>query len=75
MEREKMTLSAAGAGDQYTIVGCDAPLKMRSKLETLGLVPGETVNVISKTAAGLIVEVKNSRLAIGRDLANSLTVS
>ena len=70
-----MTLSAAGAGDQYTIVSCDAPHKMRSKLETLGLVPGETINVISQTAAGLIIEVKNSRLAIGHDLADSLTVT
>jgi Fe2+ transport system protein FeoA len=47
---------------------------MRNKLETLGLVPGETIGVISKTAAGLIIEVKNSRLAIGHDLARSLTV-
>lgn len=69
-----MTLNTAKAGEHYTIAGCEASLKMRNKLEALGLVPGQTVNVISRTAAGLIVEVKNSRLAIGDDLARSLIV-
>jgi Fe2+ transport system protein FeoA len=47
---------------------------MRSKLETLGLLPGEKIRVIQKTRAGLIIEVKRSRLAIAHDLACCLTV-
>ncbi len=69
-----MTLNTATAGKRYIVVSCEASLKMRNKLETLGLVPGQMVNVISRTAAGLIIEVKNTRLAIGNDLARSLQV-
>jgi Fe2+ transport system protein FeoA len=39
------------------------------------LVPGERINVIQSTDAGLIVEVKHSRLAIAHDLAGCLIVS
>jgi Fe2+ transport system protein FeoA len=48
---------------------------MRSKLETLGLVPGERINVLQSTSSGIIIEVKHSRLAIAHDIAGSLIVS
>jgi ferrous iron transport protein A len=70
-----MTLNTVDAGKEYRLVACDAPGKTRSKLETLGLVPGERINVIQSTPAGLIIEVKHSRLAIAHDLAGSLIVS
>lgn len=70
-----MTLNKVAAGRDYRLVACNAPTKTRSKLETLGLVPGERINVIQSTAAGLIIEVKRSRLAIAHDLAGSLIVS
>ncbi|MDR3053363.1 MAG: FeoA domain-containing protein [Coriobacteriales bacterium] len=70
-----MTLNTAEAGSDHTLIACNAPAKTRSKLETLGLVPGETINVISTTGAGLIIEVKNSRLALAHDLASSLIVT
>jgi Fe2+ transport system protein FeoA len=40
----------------------------------MGLVPGETINVISASATGLIVEVKHSRLALSHEMAQSLLV-
>jgi Fe2+ transport system protein FeoA len=70
-----MTLNKVDIGGEYRLVACNAPQKTRSKLETLGLVPGERINVIQKTSAGLIVEIKRSRLAIAHDLAGSLIVS
>ncbi|MDR1712792.1 MAG: ferrous iron transport protein A [Coriobacteriales bacterium] len=70
-----MTLNSADIGGDYCLVACNAPHKTRSKLETLGLVPGERINVLQSTGAGLIIEVKHSRLAIARDLASSLIVS
>jgi len=69
-----MTLNKAGVGENRRVVACQAPAKLRTKLETLGLVPGERVNIISSTDAGMIIEVKSSRLALGHDLAESLIV-
>jgi Fe2+ transport system protein FeoA len=70
-----MTLNTVNAGNEYRLVACNAPHKTRSKLETLGLVPGERINVIQNTDAGLIIEVKHSRLALASDVASSLIVS
>jgi Fe2+ transport system protein FeoA len=70
-----MTLNKVGVGGEYRLVACNAPQKTRSKLETLGLVPGERINVLQSTGSGLIIEVKRSRLAIAHDVAGSLIVS
>jgi Fe2+ transport system protein FeoA len=70
-----MTLNKVEAGNEYRLVACNASGKTRSKLETLGLVPGERISVIQSTGSGLIVEVKHSRLALAHDLASSLIVT
>jgi Fe2+ transport system protein FeoA len=70
-----VTLNKVDVGGEYRLVACNATHTLRSKLETLGLVPGERINVIQNTNAGLIVEVKHSRLAITPDVASSLIVS
>ena len=41
----------------------------RKLLENLGLVVGGTVTVVSDIGGNLIVNVKDSRVAIGRDMA------
>ncbi|MCL1847103.1 MAG: FeoA domain-containing protein [Coriobacteriia bacterium] len=70
-----MTLDAISIGEGCRLVSCDIPLRTRSKLETMGLVPGEYIRVIQSNGAGLIIEVKRSRLAIAHDLARCLIVS
>ena len=72
---KNVTLDTTDAGTTYQLVNCEASQKLRSKLETLGLVPGERIRVIQKTGAGLIIEVKKSRLAIAHDLAHFLCVA
>lgn len=67
-----MTLSAANIGETHELATCDVSPKTRNKLETLGLVPGQKISIIQKTRSGLIIEVKNSRLAIAHDLAKQL---
>ncbi len=70
-----MTLNDVEIGGTYKIVTCELPMKTRSKLEALGLFPGESINIIQKTGAGVIVEVMRSRLAIARDMAGELSVT
>ncbi|MDR1014062.1 MAG: FeoA domain-containing protein [Coriobacteriales bacterium] len=70
-----MTLNKVDVGSEYRLVACNAPQATRSKLETMGLVPGERINVLQNTNSGFIIEVKRSRLAIAHDIANNLIVS
>ena len=43
-------------------------------LETLGFVVGGTITVISEINGNMIVNVKDSRVAIGKDMANKIMV-
>ena len=55
------------------------PLTMASQgtkkfLETLGFVVGGTITVVSEINGNMIVNVKDSRVAIGKDMANKIMV-
>ena len=43
-------------------------------LETLGFVVGGTVTVVSEINGNMIVNVKDSRVAIGKDMANKIMI-
>lgn len=44
-------------------------------LENLGFTVGGIVTVISEVSGNIIVNIKDSRVAIGKDLANKIMVS
>ena len=44
-------------------------------LEDMGFVAGETVRVISELAGNLIIELKGSRLALNKTLANRIILT
>ena len=69
-----MTLKQALAGSTYHIVNCNVSGKTRAKLDSLGLVRGEAITVLSSSFAGLIIEVKGSRLALSREIAEEREV-
>lgn len=46
----------------------------RRFLENLGFVTGGIVTVVSRMGGNLIVNVKEARVAIGRDMANKILV-
>ena len=46
----------------------------RKFLENLGFVTGSMVTVVSQAKGNLIVNVKEARVAIGRDMANKILV-
>ncbi|MGI6590224.1 MAG: FeoA family protein [Eggerthellaceae bacterium] len=47
---------------------------MHRHLESLGLVPGSAVTIVSKNASGIIINVKESRVALSRELASKVFV-
>ncbi|MDR0308630.1 MAG: ferrous iron transport protein A [Coriobacteriales bacterium] len=71
---ETAVLDEAAIGRHYRIEDCTTDGRTRQKLECLGVVTGGQIEVISNTSAGLIVNVRNSRLALSHELARQLQV-
>lgn len=69
-----MPLSMINEGATGTVVRVGGKEETRRFLENLGFVPGVSVTVISKLGGNLIVNVKDSRIAIGNDMANKIMV-
>lgn len=57
---------------RYKAKGQDAQL---NHLANLGFVEGQTVTVITEIKGNLIVNVKDSRIAIGKEIAQRILVS
>ena len=77
-ERKKgmsmMPLSMAKEGEPNVIKKVGGKEETRQFLENLGFVSGGTVTVISEINGNMIVNVKDSRIAIGKDMANHIMV-
>ena len=69
-----MPLSMIGEGETATITIVGGKEETRRFLENLGFVVGAIVTVISKTGGNVIVNIKESRVAIGKDMATKIMV-
>ena len=69
-----MPLTVAGVGVASTIKKIGGKEEKRKFLENLGFVVGGTVTVVSEIGGNMIVNVKDSRVAIGKDMANKIMV-
>jgi ferrous iron transport protein A len=73
-EDEMMPLSMVSTGEQNVIKKVGGKEETRKFLENLGFVTGGVVTVVSEISGNLIVNVKDSRVAIGKDMANKIMV-
>ena len=69
-----MPLSMVGTGEENTIQTFGVKEETKKFLEPLGFVVGGKVTVVSQTEGNLIVNIKESRVAIGKDMANKIMV-
>ena len=69
-----MPLTMMREGEQNEIRKVGGKEETRRFLENLGFVAGGTVTVVSVIGGNMIVNVKESRVAIGRDMANKIMV-
>ena len=69
-----MPLTMVKAGELSTIKRVGGKEEMRRHLEELGFVVGAEVTVVSEMEGNLIVNVKGSRVAIGKEMANKIFV-
>ncbi len=70
-----MPLSMVKEGEANIIRKVGGKEDTKRFLENLGFVTGGTVTVISEMGGNIIVNVKDSRVAIGKDMANKIMVS
>ena len=71
---QMMPLTMANTGEPNVIKKVGGKEETRRFLEKLGFVTGGTVTVVSEIEGNLIVNVKDSRVAIGKDMANKIMV-
>lgn len=69
-----MPLSMAGIGESNTIKKVGGKEETRLFLERLGFVVGAKVSVVSDINGNMIVNIKDSRVAIGKEMANKIMV-
>ena len=69
-----MPLSMAKEGEPNVIKKVGGKEETRQFLENLGFVTGGMVTVMSQMGGNLIVNIKESRVAIGKDMANKIMV-
>lgn len=69
-----MPLIFAETGKAYTIARVGGNAETKKHLEDMGFVTGAVVTVISSLNGNLIVNIKDSRVALDRSLAGKITV-
>lgn len=69
-----LPLSLSNNGDIVTVLRVGGNAEVKKHLEELGFVPGCRVTVISSHQGNIIVNVKESRLAITSEMAEKIAV-
>ena len=73
-ERAMMPLMLASVGEENIIRKVGGNPELKKHLEDLGFVVGGTVRVMSTTGGNLIVNVKDTRVAISREMASRIMI-
>lgn len=69
-----MPLTLAEVGDENIIKRIGGKQEVRKHLENLGFVTGGEVKIINKLGGNVIVNVKESRIGISREMAQKIMI-
>ena len=69
-----MPLTMAKVGEPNTIKRIGGREETKKFLENLGFVTGGVVTVFSEISGNMILNVKDSRVALGKDMANKIMI-
>ena len=69
-----MPLSMAKPGETFSIVKVTGKAEIRQHLAELGFVVNGAVTVVSELGGSLILQVKDSRVALDREMANRILI-
>lgn len=70
-----MPLSMMKLGERGRVLRISGGDAIRARLAELGFVVGQTLRVITMLEGNLIIDLKGSRVALGREMANRITVT
>ncbi len=69
-----MPLPLADVGEEQIIRKVGGSQELRQHLADMGFVPGGTVTVVSTIGGNVIVRVKESRVAISKEMAQKIMI-
>ena len=69
-----MPLTLAAIGEENMIKRIGGSAEVRAHLQNLGFVPGAVVTVVSSMSGNLIVNVKNVRVAVSKEMAQKIMI-
>ena len=69
-----MPLSMGPGGQEFLIKKISGKEEARRFLENLGFVAGAQVSLVSKISGNVIVQIKDSRVAISKEMAQKIIV-
>ena len=69
-----MPLPLADVGEEQIIQKVGGSQELKQHLADMGFVPGGSVTVVSTIGGNVIVKVKESRVAISREMAQKIMV-
>ena len=69
-----MPLTLAVLGEEVMIKRIGGNAEVRTHLQNLGFVPGAVVVVVSSMGGNLIVNVKNARIAVSKEMAQKIMI-
>ena len=69
-----MPLAMVNIGEESAVVRITGREDTRKFLENLGFVPGSVVTVVASMGGNVIVNIKNSRVAISKEIAMKIMV-
>lgn len=69
-----MPLTLASMGEENIIRRIGGNPEVKKHLENLGFVAGGNVTIITETAGNIIVNVKEARIAISKEMAQKIMI-
>ncbi len=67
-------LTMANVGDRLLVKKIGGKTEVRKHLENLGFVPGSTISVVNDLNGSFIINVKEARVAISKEMASKIMV-
>ena len=68
-----MTLSQAKKGSSYTVAGINLDLKVKRRLQMLGMTHGTEISILNKKPSGpMIIKVRGTRFALGKSFCDGI---
>ena len=69
-----MPLAMAGNGEKVTIKRVGGSDSVRQHLAELGFIVGEQVAIVNQVSGNLIIQVKDSRIALDKTMASKIFI-